>query len=147
MTYTLADAIRAQFDRDHPGNRGVLKCTSCYRSKNREEFRETPWHGRAAACRRCEGMRLTDEYALRDRWLLEQERAKVRMLVRHVQRLRLQRILTPTVRSADAFRAHHQPYYDAVERAQRRFLAALMTVPVPEFEQRRKRQPLTKENT
>ncbi|MFD5161019.1 hypothetical protein ACFWMJ_23570 [Streptomyces hawaiiensis] len=84
---------------------------------------------------------------LRQRWELEQERAKVVMLVRHVQRLRLQRILTPMVRSADAFEAHHQPYYDAVERAQRRFLAALVTTPIPEFERRQKRTRLTQERT
>jgi hypothetical protein len=93
VTYTLADAIRDEFERTHPGNRGALKCVQCRRRKDREDFRETPWHGRAAACKRCEGMRLTDEYALLDRWLLEQERAKVRMLIRHVQRLRLQRII------------------------------------------------------
>ncbi|MFE0326308.1 hypothetical protein ACFW08_05765 [Streptomyces sp. NPDC058960] len=39
-------------------------------------------------------MRYVDELGVRDRWLLEQERAKTRMLLRHVQRLRLQRITT-----------------------------------------------------
>jgi len=144
---TLADAIRAQFDRDHPNGKNTLLCDGlCRRRKDREDFRETPWRGRAAACKSCEGLRYDDEIRIRQTWELEQERAKVRMLVRHVQRLRHQRILTPMVRSADVFEAYHQPYYDALERAQRRWLAAYMTLPIPEFEQRPKRQRLTKEN-
>ncbi|MGW2950757.1 hypothetical protein [Streptomyces eurythermus] len=86
MTYTLADAIRDGFARDHPGNRGVLKCTSCYRRKDRNDFRETPWHGRAAACLRCEGadwMTYRYEALL---WTLEQEREKNRALRRHIMR-------------------------------------------------------------
>ncbi|MGW1268176.1 hypothetical protein [Streptomyces sp. NPDC002491] len=145
MTYTLADAIRAQFERTHPRGKNTLLCNSCRRRKDRTDFRETPWHGRAAACMSCEGMRYTEELNLRDRWLLEQERAKSRMLLRHIQRLRLQRILTPMVRSADAFAAHHQPHYDVVERAQRRFLAALVTLPPAALEPRQKRARLTKE--
>lgn len=92
---TLADAVRAQFERDHPHGKNTLLCDRCRRRKDRTDFRETPWHGRAADCRDCERMRYTDELNIRDRWLLEQERARSRMLLRHVQRLRLQRILTP----------------------------------------------------
>jgi hypothetical protein len=116
---TLADAIRAQFERDHPGNRGVLKCTSCYRRKDRKDFRETPWHGRAAACMSCEGFRWIDHRYEQQRWQLEQERAKVVMLVRHIQRLRMQRV---------------------IERAPSLFY---LTDPMPEPERRRKRARLT----
>lgn len=147
MTYTLADAIRAEFERTHPNGKNTLLCEQCRRRKDREDFRETPWHGRAATCKSCEGMRWTDELRLRQTWELEQERAKVVMLVRHIGRLRMQRILTPLVRSGDAFEAHHQPYYDALERAQRRWLAAFMTLPIPEFERRQKRARLTQERT
>lgn len=148
MPYTLADAIRDEFERTHPNGKNTLLCIGlCRRRKDREEFRETPWHGRAAECGRCEGLRYVDELRLRQAWELEQERVKVRMLVRHVQRLRMQRILTPVVRSADAFAAHHQPYYDALERGQRRWLAAYMSLPEPSFRMRSKRTRLTKETT
>ncbi|GAB1326944.1 hypothetical protein [Streptomyces sennicomposti] len=80
MTYTLADAIRDEFKRKHPGNRGVLKCTSCYRSKDREDFRETPWHGRAAACRSCERFTYWDEQLARTQWQLGQAREVARGL-------------------------------------------------------------------
>ncbi|MDX2575919.1 hypothetical protein PV332_10545 [Streptomyces scabiei] len=146
MTYTLADAIRAQFERAHPNGKNTLLCDQCRHRKDREDFRETPWHGRAVACKSCEGFRWIDHLYAEQCWQLEQERAKVRMLIRHVQRLRMQRILTPLVSSADAFEAYHQPYYDALERAQRRFLAAYLTLPEPVFERRRKRARLTKEN-
>ncbi|MEV4037704.1 hypothetical protein [Streptomyces umbrinus] len=140
---TLAYVLRTRYDNDPT----ALLCVGlCRRRKPRIDFRETPWHGRAAECARCEGLRYVDEIRIRQTWELEQERAKVRMLVRHIQRLRHQRILTPMVRSADVFEAYHQPYYDALERAQRRWLAAYMTLPIPEFEQRPKRQRLTKEN-
>lgn len=145
MTYTLAVAIRDEFERTHPRGTNTLLCDSCRRRKDRNDFRETPWHGRAARCKSCEGLGWLDEMFLQQRWELEQERAKVVMLVRHVQRLRLQRILTPMVRSADAFEAHHQPYYDAMERAQRRWLAAFMTLPIPEFQTRQKRTRLMQE--
>ncbi|WP_432157785.1 hypothetical protein [Streptomyces sp. bgisy153] len=123
-----------------------LKCVRCLRRKPRTDFRETPWHGRAAACAWCEDFRYVDHLYERQRWELEQSREKVRMLRRHVQRLRLQRILTPSVRTADLMRAYEQPYMEAVERAHRRWAAVFMTLPIPEFERRRKRQTLTKEN-
>ncbi|WP_405620284.1 hypothetical protein [Streptomyces sp. NBC_00076] len=99
MTYTLADAIRAQFERTHPGGKNTLLCDQCRRRKDRKDFRETPWHGRAADCKSCEGMRWVDELRLRQTWELEQERAKVVMLIRHIQRLRLQRIIPRDVRT------------------------------------------------
>ncbi|MEU3729973.1 hypothetical protein AB0E81_11270 [Streptomyces sp. NPDC033538] len=145
MTYTLADAIRDEFERTHPGNRGVLKCTHCYRRKDREDFRETPWHGRAAACQRCEGVTWIVLQYEQQRWALEQERERTRMLRRHVQRLRFRRLLTSVPSTADTFAAYHQPYYDALERAQHRWGAALATMSVPNPE-RRKRARLTKEN-
>ena len=119
MNYTLADAIRAEFERTHPNGKNTLLCEQCRRRLDREDFRETPWHGRAHACKSCEGMRWVDELRLRQTWELEQERAKVVMLVRHVQRLRLQRI---------------------VERAP---LLHYLTNPMPEPERRRKRARLT----
>lgn len=97
----------------------ALRCASCHWRKSRADFRETPWHGRAADCKSCEGMRWVDELRLRQTWELEQERAKVVMLVRHIQRLRLQRI---------------------IERAP---LLHFLTDPMPEPERRRKRARLT----
>jgi hypothetical protein len=94
MTYTLADAIRDEFERTHPNGKNTLLCVGlCRRRKDRNDFRETPWHGRAAQCKRCEGMQWVDELRLRTSWELEQERAKVATLVRHVGRLRLQRVM------------------------------------------------------
>jgi hypothetical protein len=158
MTYTLADAIRAQFERTHPGGKNTLLCVGlCRRRKDREDFRETPWHGRAASCKRCEGvtwMVLQYEY---QRWALEQEREKTRMLRRHVQRLRYAHVPQRYVMahsSADTFAAYHQPYYDALERAQQRWGAVWATAldpgvferPAPKIKQRATRTRLTKEN-
>ncbi|MYR43092.1 hypothetical protein [Streptomyces sp. SID5910] len=128
MMYTLADAIRDEFRRTHPGNRGVLKCTSCYRRKDREEFRETPWHGRAAACKRCEGVTWLILQYEQQRWALAQEREKTRMLRRHVQRLRF---------------AHYRPRYVMGWPSSAR---PLLTEPIPGTARHRKRARLTKEN-
>ncbi|MEU1037670.1 hypothetical protein [Streptomyces sp. NPDC005907] len=97
---TLADAIRAEFERTHPRGKNTLKCTSCYRRKDRQDFRETPWHGRAAACKRCEGM---DWLALRyeeQLWKLEQERERTRALRRGLT----------LVRGAQLYRNYRQRY-------------------------------------
>ncbi|MEU7243389.1 hypothetical protein [Streptomyces sparsogenes] len=76
---TLAYAIHTLYDKDPT----ALKCAGlCRRRKPRADFRETPWHGRAAACRSCEGVTYWDAYRERQAWQLEQERAKVRMLRR-----------------------------------------------------------------
>ncbi|KUN16539.1 hypothetical protein AQJ23_44915 [Streptomyces antibioticus] len=127
MTYTLADAIRREFERTHPRGKNTLLCGGlCRRRKDREEFRETPWHGRRAECRDCDGMRYVDELALRDRWLLEQERERTRMYRRHIAYLRLRRILDRVPgSSADAMRAHMEPYERAVQRASERWTRAL----------------------
>lgn len=91
MSYTLADAIQAQFERDHPNGRGTLLCVHCRRRKSRTDFRETPWHGRAAACKSCEGMTWLALQYEELRWKLEQERERTRglrrglALVRRVQ--------------------------------------------------------------
>ncbi|MDH6625756.1 hypothetical protein M2271_003567 [Streptomyces sp. LBL] len=148
MTYTLADAIRAEFERTHPNGKDTLLCVGlCRRRKDREDFRETPWHGRAAACRRCEGsswLQLRYEEQL---WKLEQEREKVRMLRRHVARQRFRLLLATAPRTADVLQAYEQPYYDAVERAQRRYTAAFASLPWDEMPRPKKRARLTKENT
>ncbi len=146
MTYTLADATRDEFERKHPRGKNTLKCTQCHRRKDREDFRETPWHGRAAACQRCEGVTWMVLQYERQRWALEQEREKTRMLRRHIQRLRFRRLLTSVPSSADTLRAVEQPYMDALERAHLRMSAALATLPVPNPERRLKRARLTKEN-
>ncbi|MEV4939591.1 hypothetical protein [Streptomyces zaomyceticus] len=81
-------------------DRSHLLCVGlCRRRKPREEFRETPWHGRAASCIRCETFpgpagrsQWQTEYEERIRWELVQAREKLRMYQRHVQRLRLGRI-------------------------------------------------------
>lgn len=74
----------------------ALLCTGlCRRRKPRSEFRETPWHGRAAECNYCEsfgrdcGAEWSERvWAARQSWLLEQERQRTRMLRRHIERLR-----------------------------------------------------------
>lgn len=128
MGYTLADAIRAQFERDHPNGKNTLLCVGlCRRRKDRNDFRELPTHGRAAACLDCEGYgiggnRLWDRtYNDRTAWNLEQAREKLRMYQRYAQWLRLQRLLAALPRTADVLRAHEQPYVDAVEVAMRKW--------------------------
>jgi hypothetical protein len=110
----------------------TLLCTGCRRHKARTYFRETPWHGRAAACIRCEtfpgpaGRSLWQlDYDARTQWQLEQTRQKLRAYQRYAQALRLQRLLSPGPSSADAFRAYEQPYADAVERHRQRWTSAL----------------------
>ncbi|MFD4234278.1 hypothetical protein [Streptomyces sp. NPDC058542] len=129
MTYTLADAIRDQFERDHPGGKNTLLCVGlCRRRKDRNDFRETPWHGRAAACLNCEGYgiggaRLWDRtYNDRVAWNLEQAREKLRMYQRYAQRLRAERYAGSPLRivlggptSADLFEAHEAPWRRLVE--------------------------------
>ncbi|MYW28335.1 hypothetical protein [Streptomyces sp. SID2119] len=129
MTYTLADAIRAQFERDHPNGKNTLLCVGCRRRKDRKDFRETPWHGRAAACLDCEGYgiggdRLWDRtYNDRTAWNLEQAREKLRMYQRYAAKLRAERYDGAWVAafaavgqtSADAFRAHEAPWRRLVE--------------------------------
>ncbi|MFF3140410.1 hypothetical protein ACFVRU_01425 [Streptomyces sp. NPDC057927] len=87
MTYTLADAIRDEFERTHPRGKNTLLCVGlCRRRKDREDFRETPWHGRAAACKSCEGATWMTSHYEETRWKLEQEREKTRMFRRHLAR-------------------------------------------------------------
>ncbi|MFJ9213026.1 hypothetical protein [Streptomyces sp. NPDC102264] len=93
---TLADAVRAQFERDHPNGKNTLLCVGlCRRRKDREDFREMPWHGRAASCVRCEtfpgpaGRSLWQtEYDARIHWELEQARAKLHMYQRYASWLK-----------------------------------------------------------
>lgn len=88
-----------------------LYCVRCLLRKPRTDFRETPWHGRAAACMRCEAFRYVDELFERQRWQLEQERAKVRMYRRYVSYLQFRRLLElAQVSTADAARAVEEPY-------------------------------------
>ncbi|MFB7919379.1 hypothetical protein [Streptomyces sp. NPDC056061] len=79
--------------------RKVLLCVGrCRRRLPREEFRETPWHGRAAACVRCETF---PGYAGRSFWQIEQDerihwelrqvREKLRMYQRYAARLKAER--------------------------------------------------------
>lgn len=145
MTYTLADAIRDEFNRTHPFGKNTLLCEQCRQRKDREDFRETPWHGRAADCKSCEGMRWVDELRLRQTWELEQERAKVVMLVRHIQRLRLQRLIMSASSSADEYEKHVAAFREAVARRSLIWGAAwttALTDAMPEPE-RRKRARLT----
>ncbi|KUF18845.1 hypothetical protein [Streptomyces silvensis] len=157
MTYTLADAIRDEFERKHPRGKDTLFCDQCRRRKDREDFRETPWHGRAAQCIACERFRWIDHLYERERWLLAQERERTRMLRRYVHLLRLAHFPQRYVMghsSADTFAAYHQPYYDAMDRAQQRWATAWATAldpeaferPKPTIKQRATRTRLTKEN-
>jgi hypothetical protein len=117
----------------HARDRTALLCTGlCGRHKPREEFRETPWHGRAAACIRCEtfpgpaGKSLWQlDYDDRLHWQLEQTRQKLHMYQRYAQRLRLRLLLASAPRSADLIRAREQPFMDAIERSQRKWAATL----------------------
>lgn len=131
MTYTLADAIAAQFERDHPNGKNTLLCVGlCRRRKDRKDFRELPTHGRAAACLSCEGYGIGRgdrwwERTYNDRvaWNLEQAREKLRMYQRYAQRLRAERYdgywvsaLAGTGRTtAELIDAHEAPYRSAVE--------------------------------
>jgi hypothetical protein len=123
--YTLADAIRDEFERTHPRGKNTLLCDSCRRRKDRSDFRETPWHSRAADCKSCEGMRWVDELRIHQTWELEQERERTRMHRRHIAYLRLRRIFDRAPRSADVIRAHEEPYTRAVARASERWKRAL----------------------
>ncbi|MER7922152.1 hypothetical protein ABTY96_03275 [Streptomyces sp. NPDC096057] len=145
--YTLADAIRDEFERTHPNGKNTLLCGQCRRRKDREDFRETPWHGRAEVCQRCEGMTWVALQYEQQRWALEQERAKVRMLRRHVQRIRFRRLVASVPSSADALRAHHQPYHDALERRLPFYSAAYASLPWDEIRRSVKRKRLMKEMT
>lgn len=90
-SYSLADAIRDEFERTHPRGKNTLLCLSCRRRLDREDFRETPWHGRAADCQRCEGMRYLDTVRELYAWQLDQERARVRGLRRGLRSARYAR--------------------------------------------------------
>ncbi|MFI6444693.1 hypothetical protein [Kitasatospora sp. NPDC050543] len=63
-------------------DRTDLYCVRCSRRKAREEFREMPWHGRAAACRFCEDADRYLAFTARQSWQLQQEREKNRALRR-----------------------------------------------------------------
>jgi hypothetical protein len=120
----------------HARDRTALLCTGlCRRHKPREEFRETPWHGRAAACIRCEtfpgpaGRSLwqTTQDA-RTYWELEQAREKLRMYQRFAQQLKRQRYDYPVrialgvgQTSGEFFSAYEAPFVDAIERRRRKW--------------------------
>ncbi|MEU0860637.1 hypothetical protein ABZ352_35520 [Streptomyces griseofuscus] len=89
MTYTLSDAIRDQFERDHPNGKNTLLCLWCRRRKDRLDFRETPWHGRAAACEQCERLTYWELEGERSRWQLDQARETARGLRRGLRLIRV----------------------------------------------------------
>lgn len=128
---TLADLINREFERTHPRGKNVLLCVGlCRRRKDRTEFRELPTHGRAASCKSCEGYTWRRTYDDRVQWELDQAREKLRMYRRYVTVLKFAHfqpryvmgVEAPT--SADAFRAHQQPYVDALERSARKWTPA-----------------------
>lgn len=134
MTYTLADAIRHEFERTHPRGKDTLLCVGlCRRRKDRNDFRELPTHGRAASCTRCEGNTWRRSMEARTYWELKQAREKLRTYQRYAARLKLERIVPlhsvygahqPT--SDDFFRAYEAPYRAALE-ARRRKWAPLIS--------------------
>ncbi|WP_435613274.1 hypothetical protein [Streptomyces sp. bgisy159] len=65
-----------------------LKCVRCYFRKPRTDFRETPWHGRAAACESCERFTYWDRLLARTQWELEQSRERTRGLRRGLRLVR-----------------------------------------------------------
>ncbi|WP_327379417.1 hypothetical protein [Streptomyces sp. NBC_01212] len=113
-------------------DRTALLCTGlCRRHKPRTDFRETPWHGRAAACIRCETFpgpagrslwQVTQD--ARAQWELEQTRQKLRAYQRYVQILRLHRLINDIPRSSDVVRAHLRPWERVVEARRRKCAAA-----------------------
>lgn len=119
---TLADAIRAEFERTHPRNKNTLLCVGlCRRRKDREDFRELPTHGRAASCKSCEGNQWRHSYGDRTEWNLEQARQKLHMYQRYAARLRFRLMVAEAPRTADLIRAYEQPFVDAVERSRRKW--------------------------
>ncbi|GGX26775.1 hypothetical protein [Streptomyces chryseus] len=123
---TLAEAIRADFEREHPRGKNTLLCDQCRFRKDREDFRETPWHGRAVCCKRCENFRYLDDYRERQAWEVEQLRERIRCQRRYIGHLKLTRLLRSAPRTADAIRAREQPYVYAVERAAARLSWAVI---------------------
>ncbi|MER6485712.1 hypothetical protein ABT264_19415 [Streptomyces virginiae] len=123
--YTLADAIRDDFERRHPNGKNTLLCDRCRRRLDREDFRETPWHGRAVDCLRCEGFRHTDFVRERTYWELAQAREKLRAYQRYARALNLRLLLKSGPTSGEAFRAHSGPFERAVERKAHLWAAAI----------------------
>ncbi|MEV6684427.1 hypothetical protein AB0N28_03625 [Streptomyces sp. NPDC051130] len=116
--YTLADAVRDDFERRHPNGKNTLLCVGlCRRRKDREDFRETPWHGRASRCESCEGGGWNLVREERTLWALAQAREKLRAYQRYARALRFRLLLKSGPTSAEALSAHEAPFYDAVERA------------------------------
>ncbi|MGW1547491.1 hypothetical protein [Streptomyces sp. NPDC002346] len=117
--------------RRHARARTALLCVGlCRRRKPREEFRETPWHGRAARCYSCEAGGWAKEREERTYWELEQAREKLRMYQRYAQRLKAQRYDGPPLRivmgmdaptSGDLLRAYEAPWKDFVEERRRKW--------------------------
>ncbi|WP_158943562.1 hypothetical protein [Streptomyces sp. NRRL S-378] len=127
--YTLADAVRDDFERRHPGGKNTLLCVGlCRRRRDREDFRETPWHGRAADCRTCEGGGWEYERAQRTYWELAQAREKLRAYQRYARALRFRLLLKSGPTSAEALTVYEKPLYDALERAVSRQVHAWASV-------------------
>ncbi|MFD8315916.1 hypothetical protein [Kitasatospora purpeofusca] len=84
---TFAEYLAEQARND----RTALKCPRCYRRRPRLEFRETPWHGRAASCKQCEGFDYRRVWVDDVRWRLAQEQERVRGLRRGLEAVRRQR--------------------------------------------------------
>ncbi|MER5501348.1 hypothetical protein ABT096_29665 [Streptomyces sp. NPDC002561] len=115
--------------------RTELKCVACYRHKPRDDFRETPWRGRAARCISCEtfpgpaGRSLWPvEYDARVQWELEQAREKLRMYQRFAARLKAERYIPQRVvlgmdqpTHTDAFRTRLRPWERVMEARRRKW--------------------------
>lgn len=123
---------RCRYARDQ----NALLCVGlCRRHKPRTDFRETPWHGRAARCISCEtfpgpaGRSIWQiKYDARTQWELEQAREKLRMYQRYAARLKAERYMPQRVvlgmdqpTSADAFRAHMRPWERVMEARRRKW--------------------------
>ncbi|MFB7823846.1 hypothetical protein [Streptomyces hydrogenans] len=88
-------------------DRTHLLCVGlCRRRKPRTEFRETPWHGRAASCWNCETFpgaagrsRWQIESDERERWRHAQTREKLRAYQRYARLLRMERLTRRTIRT------------------------------------------------
>ncbi|MFG2292028.1 hypothetical protein [Streptomyces sp. NPDC048603] len=112
----------------NPADRTALFCAGCHRHRPRDEFRKTPWHGRAARCERCESWSSGEAWAnrqvARQAWDLEQAREKLRAKSRYIRALQLRALIASAPSSADALEAALVPYYDALSRAVARQMGA-----------------------
>lgn len=134
---SLAEAVQRNFERTHPSNVGALLCVQCRRRKDRLDFRETPWHGRAACCLSCEGDTWQYAQTAKTRWELEQAREKLRAWRRYAFHVRFQLLTARVPKTSDVVREVEAPLVAAIDRRMNAFSVALARTFVDESEEER----------